>query len=144
MKIDPREMTGRRFDSLGYVPTDYVEEHRDWHADEGIEPDWTVELRDESMEFLLTEQRTIATIFVRSEQLISEIVGAPARTATVRDVLAKYGNATTFGPEADIPILGRKGPWLRYDSPHQVMHLEFAVGGFGIHMLTLMAPEHAP
>lgn len=141
MKIDPREMIGRSFDSLGYAPAGYVEEFR---ADDGMEPDWTIELRDGLMEFLLTKQRTVTTVFVRAEQLISEIAGVPSGTATIRDVLSKHGNSTTFGPETDDPLLGRKGAWLRYDNPHQVTHLEFNVGGFGIHMLTLMAPEHAP
>ena len=144
MKTDPREMVGRPFDSLGYAPTAYVEEFRGWHTDEGMEPDWTVELHDGSMQFLLTKQRYVVTIFVLSEQLISEVVGVSARTATIRDVLAKHGSSTTFGPETESPLLGRKGAWLRYGNPREVTHLEFNVGGFGIHMLTLMAPEHAP
>ena len=144
MKTDPREMVGKPFDSLAYAPAAYVEEFRGWHADEGLEPDWTVELCDGSMQFLLTKQRTVATVFVLSEQLISEIVGVAARTATVRDILSKHGSSTTFGPETEGSLLGRTGAWLRYDNPHQVTHLEFNIGGTGIHMLTLMAPEHAP
>jgi hypothetical protein len=141
MKTDPREMVGRLFDSLGYAPTAYVEEFR---SDEGLEPDWAIELRDGSMQFLLTKQRTVATVFVLSKQLISEVMNVSAENATIRDVLSKHGSATTFGQETEVPPLGRKGAWLRYDDPQRVTHLEFNVGGIGVHMLTLMAPEHAP
>lgn len=144
MKTDPRDMVGRPFDLLGYAPADYVEEFRGWLEDEGMEPDWTIELRDGSMQFLLTKRRTVTTVFVLSDQLISEIMGIPAKVAIMRDVLSKLGNATTFGSETDSPLLGRNGAWLRYDNPQQVTHLEFNVGGVGVRMLTLMAPEHAP
>jgi len=137
-------MVGKSFDSLAYAPAAYVEEFRGWHADEGLEPDWTVELRDGSMEFVLTKERIVATVFVLSEQLISEILGVAARTATVRDILSKLGSATKFGPETESSVFGCTGAWLRYDDSHPVTHLEFKVGGTGVHMLTLMAPEHAP
>lgn len=137
-------MLGRQFDELGYAPADYVEEFRVWQANEGMQPDWTVELRDGSMDFLLTESRKVKTVFVHSVAAISSLVGIDADKASVADVIAKFGSATRGGEETKIPVLGKKGAWLRYDKPNEVVHLEFRLGGTGIHMLTLMTPSDAP
>ena len=144
MKMDPRDALGRQFDALGYPSASYVEEFRSWHAEEGMVPDWTIELRDESMQFLLTESRVVKTVFIFSETAISDVIGVSAGVATLKDVIARFGNPTRFGEEQHLAILGAKGAWLRYDYPAEVVHLEFRPGDVGIHMLTLMAPEHAP
>lgn len=144
MKFDPRDYLGRPFDSLGLSPASYEEDFRSWHAEEGMAPDWTVELRDGSLQLLLNEERTVITVFVCSKAQIAESFGLLPAVSTVDDVVERLGTPTRSGPATEIPALGKKGPWLRYDTTERVMHVEFEPGGRGIHMVTLMLPEHAP
>jgi hypothetical protein len=57
-----------QFDALEHPAAMYSEEFRSEHLEEGMDPDWAIELRDKSMQFLLTESRAIETVFVLSEE----------------------------------------------------------------------------
>jgi phage baseplate assembly protein gpV len=58
-------------------------------------------------------------------------------------VTAKSGEPSTEGKEQNLPVLGRKGAWVKYETADHVLHVESAVGSGDICMVTLMAPDAA-
>jgi hypothetical protein len=69
--------------------------------------------------------------------------GLPSEStrAEVRRVLGKPSRS---GEAMNIPGLGRKGAWDRYDRPAVCFHIQFTEDGERVQMVTLMAPESAP
>jgi len=142
----PRTYLGRRFDDLGFDRSSFVEHHRNADRESGgIEPDWAIELNDQSLRFLLSEDRLVTTVFVCSPALASGLLERATADVTISDLIAIRGQPGKRGEESVSPITRKRtGAWFRYDMPDCVEHYQFAVGGRGIQLITLMNHNSAP
>ncbi|WP_146168149.1 hypothetical protein [Pseudomonas mangrovi] len=136
-------MLGKSFDSLGFAALSYREEYRDWLSGEGESPDWAIELNDCSLQFLLTQERKVKTVFVLEKCKIEELLSASIN-CTLSQLQQKLGPPSREGSEIEIPILGKQGAWVSYEKPTHVLHVQFEPGGEKIKMVTLMSPDYAP
>lgn len=135
--MDLRKALGENFDGLGFQPMAYSEEFRSWLADEGEQPDYAVELRDGSLSFYLDRSRRVKTIFVTGSRQIEELLGI-TQADGFSQVIETFGEPSSRGSEMTVPVLGRKGAWLRYEFAEYAMHVECAVGTNDIRMVTLI------
>lgn len=139
--MSPIQYLEADFDRLGFSPDSYTEENRRWLADEGEVPDFAVQLKDKSLEFILNSARVVTTVFVRNESDIEQLLGVQRSDQMTEAVTKILGRPDTSGSETSVPILGKKGAWLRYDYPKYSMHIQKAVGVDAVEMVTLMVRD---
>ncbi|HEX8523215.1 MAG TPA: hypothetical protein VF669_13240 [Tepidisphaeraceae bacterium] len=98
------------------------------------------------MELRCDRNDRINTIFLRADtsgHFEEELLDIPAN-ANRGDVLRRFGIPAKSGNSLSDPVLGRYGPWDRFNLPRCVVHVQYRVGADDIEMITLMRPDAVP
>ena len=74
------------------------------------------------------DERLIGLSFLSNREDIRQNLGAPSKS----------------GPAYTHPILGKYGPWDRYDCPEYSIHIHFESGRDRVKMITLMRADVVP
>ncbi len=64
--------------------------------------------------------------------------------STPAEVRLALGTPSVHGLEQLVPMIGKVGPWDRYDRPDVVLHFQYDTRGRQLSVVTLMAPDRIP
>lgn len=140
--MDPISILGKKFaeveshlDHTGIAPVFDV-------LEEGEEQSFSVSSADSSWELSLGEGERIESIFLYPER--GAVLPLGIRREFCRaDVVAFLAEPSRSGEESN-GLLGPKGGWDRFDKEMFSLHVQYAIGGRGISLVTVMLPEVAP
>lgn len=125
--------------ALGGEPPKQV--HDAWEAGQADEQ--YGEAIDGTWQCLLDGAGRVRTIFLFARTGCPLPLGLRSDMGKV-EVAAALGPPTKSGLEQDVPLLGRKGSWARWDRPLYSLHIEYSVGSSQLEMVTLRLPSAAP
>jgi hypothetical protein len=133
---------------LGRVVHDLwaVEPFRGWPAVRTVEsdpkPEIWYEFEGRGVEVVCDGLDVIQTIFLHRGDGES-LVDLPF-ASTRAEVMARFGTPAKSGASVRLPGIGERGPWDRFNLPEGTLHVQYALGGDEIEMVTLMCADVAP
>ena len=101
---------------------------------------WTVRANDGSFEMILSQNRTIETIFLFPDHNADLPLGLLAHFEQA-DVHGLLGEAARSSPEKVSPLFGPMAAWDRYDIDLCRVHIEYRLDEPGLKLVTLMTLE---
>ncbi|OZG72412.1 hypothetical protein BTA51_14875 [Hahella sp. CCB-MM4] len=102
-----------------------------------------IEARNGLWQMNLDGNGVVQTIFLQVDPKSSLPFGLEAGMAP-RDVLARFGIPDKKGDEQVNKLLGKYGPWMRFDREAMSIHVEFHADSHLLKQITIMLPEVAP
>lgn len=85
----------------------------------------------------------IASMFIYANRFDQALIDIPLSSGR-SEVLALLGKPTRSGAAHVDPILGKYGPWDRFDDPRHSIHIQYEPDADKIKLVTLMRADVAP
>jgi hypothetical protein len=140
--VDYILILGKKITDVSIDHSEYSLLYNDLGADKNIDPTWIAKAKDGRYEMKLSVDKVIKTIFIYP--IHDKLDGFDFNARTGRTfIIERMGIPSKSGQEMELPILGRRGGFDRYDYSNYSIHFEYVVGRQDIKMITLMLAEVA-
>lgn len=90
------------------------------------------------------EDDRIRCLFLETETHAGTVISEVPFQLSREEVLAHFGSPSKSGVPISHPVLGKFGPWDRFQGPEYTVHVQYKVGSDSIEMITLMRNDVAP
>ena len=105
--------------------------------------EYSVAAKDNSWEFILSENGYIITIFIYPESA-KKLPENLNKDYTLQQVTEILGDPDRSGKRFDDEFIGKQGAWIRYSRENHCLHIQEKFDEEGIKLITLMTPEAVP